>query len=311
MKRWFAAFVFLALTAVSAEAQMFDSKPLPYDNRDGCGSERLAVDAGRDAMRRDRYYKETDRWFQDRLKALEKCVAEAPARGAAAAKHKVEQRQSAERTAAGATTNVWLVFLVALPIAIILSYAQSAGIAGNAAWVRLGDWKGSAIFIWCALAVGTLAWYFSAQAALAKELDRSVEGRSVLIILASLLVMLAGYLGALGLAIQFVFKDLWVTTKGLVMLAHYVFVRHPAQAYLPIDPTSPLARRDFGRAIRGHGIDLKGFWTELVTPDFVRRHKLERAAQVEAQLKADTSILKAAMERESTRAAHQDQRDNA
>ena len=95
------------------------------------------------------------------------------------------------------------------------------------------------------------------------------------------------------------------------MLAHYMFARHPAQVLLPIDPTSPLARRDFGRAIRGHRIDLKGFWTELVTPDFVRRHKLERAAQVEAQLKADTSILKAAMERESARAAHQDQRDNA
>lgn len=306
MVRWFAALVFLVFAAAGAAAQIG-----PVDNSDGCGNLRMSVAIGRDSIRRDRSYRESDVWFQDRLRALEKCVAEAPARAAAAAQRKVEQRETVERAAAGATTNVWLVFLVALPLAIILSYAQSAGIAGNAAWVRLGDWKGSAIFIWCALAVGTLAWYFSAQAALAKELDRSVEGRSVLIILASLLVMLAGYLGALGLAIQFVFKDSWVTTKGLVMLAHYMFARHPAQMLLPIDPTSPLARRDFGRAIRGHRIDLKGFWTELVTPDFVRRHKLERAAQVEAQLKADTSILKAAMERESARAAHQDQRDNA
>lgn len=43
-------------------------------------------------------------------------------------------------------------------------------------------------------------------------------------------------------------------------------------------------------------------------PSFIRRHKIERALQVEAQLKADTAILKSAIERESTLAAYRDGR---
>jgi hypothetical protein len=121
--------------------------------------------------------------------------------------------------------------------------------------------------------------------------------------------MFAAGLTAIVLTLQYIGNGFWPTLKGLVILAHYMFVRHPAQAVLPSTPAAALSRRDFRRAMRENGIGLKSFWTELMTPSFIRRHKIERALQVEAQLKADTAILKSAVERESTRAAHNELRD--
>ena len=102
---------------------------------------------------------------------------------------------------------------------------------------------------------------------------------------------------------QFARDGLWATIKGIVILIHYLFARHPAQQHLPKDATQAIARGSFGHAY-------KGFWRELITPSFVRRHKLERAEQVKAQLDADAGILRSAIERESVRAAYDDKRNN-
>jgi hypothetical protein len=115
---------------------------------------------------------------------------------------------------------------------------------------------------------------------------------------------------ALFTAWQFVRSGLWSTLKGIPILIHYLFARHPAQQHLPAEATEAIARGSFGHAIKTHDVDYKGFWRELVTPAFVRRHKLERAAQVKAQLDADAGILKSAIERESVRATYLDKRDN-
>ena len=300
------ALIVLLCLATTASAQI-NTNPLRVDNSDGCGDERMSVEAGRDVIRRDRSYTERGVWFQDRLVKLQKCLDEVPKRRAAAAAAKQKWDTSTTQQWEFATSPLLSMFAVGLPLAILLSYAQSAGIAGNGALVRWRDWKGSPMFIWGALAVSALLYQqYSGltQSAGYRTRDFQMDIGKTLLLFSAVGALVA----ALVLTAGFVFKDLWSTLKGIFVLGHYMVVRHPAQPYLPSAPTTAIARRDFGRAIREHGIGLKGFWAELATPSFVRRHKLERAGQVHAQLRADTSILKAAMERESARAAHDDGR---
>jgi hypothetical protein len=300
------ALIVLVLFAATASAQI-NTTPLRVDNSDGCGDERMSVEAGRDVIRRDRSYTERGVWFQDRLAKLQKCVDEIPKRRAAATAAKQRWDTSTTQQLEFATSTLLLVFAVGLPFAILLSYAQSAGVAGNGALVRWRDWKGSPMFIWGALAVSALLYqeYSSLlQSTGYRTRDFQIDIGKILLLFSAVGALIAAGVLTAG----FIFKDLWSTLKGIFVLGHYMVVRHPAQPFLPTSPTTAIARRDFGRAIREHGIGLKGFWVELATPSFVRRHKLERAGQVQAQLHADTSILKAAMERESARAAHDDRR---
>lgn len=303
------ACLMLLLAGVSlAGAQGFqlDTRPIVIDNHDGCGNKRAAVQAGRDAIQRDRFYKESDVWFQNRVAELDRCVREAPARrDAAISARRSWEQNTAQQVATANTVLIWTLGL-GLPLAVLLSYAQSAGIAGNGARVRLKDWKGTPVFIWSALATAAVLFAVMSQTRSSVGYDR--HAGLELIGIASGFAMLAALGVAAMLTFQFIREGLWSTLKGLAILAHYVLARHPAQAYLPTTPTEALSRRDFKRAMREHGLGLKSFWTELMTPSFVRRHKIERALQVEAQLKADTAILKSAIERESTRAAYRDGR---
>jgi hypothetical protein len=286
------------------------SAPIRIDNSDGCGDQRAAVEVGRDSIRRDRFYKETDRWFQDRLAALQKCVDEIPLRRT---KLEEERRKyDARKNESYATAQSILAWSLGLgfPLALFLSYAQSAGIAGNAALVRLRDWKGSPMFLWAACAAASVGLFATTWFGLGMSYDvrPASMGLSGLVtmVVSALLACLA-----IGLALDFVRNGLWSTLKGIAILIHYLFARHPAQTHLPAHVTDALVRRDFGRVMREHGIGIKGFWRELITPRFVRRHQLEKAAQVKAQLDADVAILKSAIERESARAAYLDKRDNA
>jgi hypothetical protein len=298
----------LLVVSVSSASAQINTKPIVIDNRDGCGNQRAAVEAGRDSIRRDRSYRESDKWFQDRLAALRKCIDEIPKRQA---QYQAEKRKF-ETTRAGIqdfanTALVWMLGL--LPVAIFLSYAQSAGMAGNGALVRLRDWKGQPLFLWLPLFGAAVINGLGVQVVSGVTFDASTPGTDFPRVIAGIIAIgLVAF--SMFTAWQFIRDGLWATIKGIFILIHYLFARHPVQQHLPAEATEAIARGSFGHAIRTHDVDYKGFWRELVTPAFVRRHKLERAAQVKAQLDADAGILKSAIERESLRATYLDKRDN-
>jgi hypothetical protein len=307
-KRWIAALALLWLGAASAAAQI-NTTPLRIDNSDGCGSARAGVEAGRDMIRRDRSYRETDRWFQERLQKLQTCIAEIPNRRAQyqAEKQRWEGNQSTQQNFA---TSALLWILGLLPVVIFLSYAQSAGVAGNGALVRMADWKGQPLFLWLPVTAAAIINYVAVQSGASVTYDASNPGTDF--------IRIIGGIAALGLCAfalfvswQFIRESLGSTIKGVFILLHYMIARHPVQQHLPSEATQAIARGSFGGAIRTHDIDHKGFWRELITPGFVRRHKIERAAQIKELIDSDTKILKSAMERESARAAYADKRDNA
>lgn len=306
--RWIAALMLLWLGAAGAVAQV-NTTPLRVDDSDGCGSARAGVEAGRDMIRRDRSYREFDRWFQERLQKLQTCIAEIPKRRAQyqTERNRWEDNKSGQQNFASSAL-AWMLAL--LPVAIFLSYAQSAGVAGNGAQVRLRDWKGQPLFLWLPVAAAAAINYAAVQSGASVTYDASNPGTDF--------VRIIGGIAAIGLCAfalfvswQFIRESLWSTAKGVFILLHYMIARHPTQQHLPSKATEAIARGSFGNSIRTHDVDHKGFWVELITPGFVRRHKIERAAQIKELIDADTKILKSAMERESARATYADKRDNA
>lgn len=283
------------------------AQDIKVDTSDGCGSQRMAVEVGRDNIRRDRTYRESDPWFQQKLAALQKCVEDIPKRRAlyAVEKKRFEDNEANLQSITGAAL-AWMIAI--FPLAIFLSYAQSAGVAGNGALVRLRDWKGQPLFLWLPIAGAAAVSTIAVQISTGGSYDGSRNALE--------LVRIAGGFITFGLLVfaaftcwTFLRESLWATLKGVVILLHYLIARHPAQQHLPSAATEAIARSSFGHAVRTHDVDYRGFWRELVTPSFVRRHKLERAAQVKAQLDADAGILKSAIERESARAAYIDTKD--
>lgn len=283
------------------------AQDIKVDTSDGCGSQRMAVEIGRDNIRRDRTYRESDPWFQQKLAALQKCVEDIPKRRAlyAVEKKRFEDNEANLQSITGAAL-AWMIAI--FPLAIFLSYAQSAGVAGNGALVRLRDWKGQPLFLWLPIAGAAAVSTIAVQISSGGSYDGSRNALE--------LVRIAGGFITFGLLVfaaftcwTFLRESLWTTLKGVVILLHYLIARHPAQQHLPSAATEAIARGSFGHAVRTHDVDYRGFWRELVTPSFVRRHKLERAAQVKAQLDADAGILKSAIERESARAAYIDTKD--
>ena len=274
---WIAAVLCLLLGATGAAAQI-NTSPIRIDNSDGCGSPRAGVEAGRDMIRQDRSYRESDRWFQDRLQKLQTCIAEIPKRRAQyqAERQRWEGNKSGQQNFASSAL-AWMLAL--LPVAIFLSYAQSAGVAGNGAQVRLRDWKGQPLFLWVPVAVAAAINYVAVQSGASVTYDASNPGTDF--------VRIIGGIAAIGLCAfalfvswQFIRESLWSTVKGVFILLHYMIARHPTQQHLPSEVTEAIARGSFGDAIRTHDVEHKGFWVELITPSFVRRHKIERAAQI-------------------------------
>lgn len=300
-------FALAALAIVVVTSTPSNAQSIKVDNSDGCGSARTAVEVGRDMIRRDRSYRESDKWFQDRLAKLQTCIAEIPKRQAQyQAEHKrwLDSKLNRQRFA-----NSALIVMAALfPVVIFLSYAQSAGAAGNGAMVRFRDWKGQPLFIWLPLAAAALVNFLGVHA-VPDHFEESTPATELPRIVGGFTAFAMGVVALFPLW-HFLRDGLWSMLKGVVILTHYLFASHPAQQHLPAEATEAIAKGSFGHAIRTHDVDYKGFWRELVTPAFVRRHKLERAEQVKAQLDADTGILKSAIERESTRAAYLDKRDN-
>lgn len=213
--------------------------------------------------------------------------------------------------ASGFYSGIWAIGLfILLPLGVVLSFAAAAGRWGNAGYVKWTDFYGIPL----AMLLAVWSLFHGAGAAALMESGAVTSQAVQAFLIFTIILALALGLPVMVLLARPLLGELWSMTKGLFMLAHYMFTRHPAEVHLPSHPDIAISRPALRDAITTHYADgarsAGGFWS-FIKPRFMYEHELLRAAKVEEILRADTAILQAAIKRERTRATAADLRQAA